>query len=165
MTDDIDAVPVATRCDVAPWMLFHPTAVAKPHGSRVRSSWRSGRSARPPGGVSQFLWCFWYIYIYIYCISNMCKYYIKIFIYIIIYIHSYILSHEFWWPRWWNCSCCFPTALLYPNSSSKAKNHWKQKTHNPVFPSRESSGVCPKAILQLGRLQLSGQETFVLGCP
>ena len=104
-----------------------------------------------------------FTYIYIYCISNMYKYYIKIFIYI--YTHSYILSHEFWWPRWWNCSCCFPTALLYPNSSSKAKNHWKQKTHNPVFPSRESSGVCPKAILQLGRLQLSGQETFVLGCP
>ena len=28
------------------------------------SSWRSGRSARSPGRVSQFLWCFWYIYIY-----------------------------------------------------------------------------------------------------
>ena len=30
-------------------------------------------------------------------------------------------------------SCGFPTALLCPNSSSKAKNHWKQKTRASCF--------------------------------
>ena len=50
----------------------------------------------------------------------------------------------------------------------KQKITENRKHTHPVFPSRESSGVCPKAIpwhpVARGKAPASGQEMFVLGC-
>ena len=67
-----------------------------------------------------------------------------------------------WWPR---SAVVFQRLFFIQTPLQKQKITENRKHTHPVFPSRESSGVCAKAILQLGRLQLSGQETFVLGCP
>jgi hypothetical protein len=118
-------------------MLFHPSAVAKAHGSQLLTEWAFCTFPRESVSIPMMF----LIHIYI----------------------SYLMNSDGHGDG--IAAVAFQRLFFIQTPLQKQKITENRKHTHPVFPSRESSGVCPKAILQLGRLQLSGQETFVLGCP